>query len=99
MKIQKTVNNQYIVTIPKALAIALDLSNGSILEFSFGAEMQLKLKKVETPGRATRMRVQKTNQYIVTIPKAFAESLDFDQGTKVSFRLNQDFDLVMKKED
>ena len=39
---------------------------------------------------ATRMRVQKTNndQYIVTIPKAFAETFEFKQGTLLEFKIN-----------
>ena len=48
---------------------------------------------------ATRMRVQKTNndQYIVTIPKAFAETFDYKQGTLVEFRINEKGDMVLRK--
>ena len=48
---------------------------------------------------ATRMRVQKTNndQYIVTIPKAFAETFDYKQGTLVEFRINENGDMVLRK--
>ena len=44
------------------------------------------------------MRVQKTNneQFIVTIPKAFAETFEFKQGTLVEFRI-KDGDIVMKR--
>lgn len=48
---------------------------------------------------AIRMRVQKTNneQYIVTIPKAFAETFDFNQGTIVEFRINENGEMVLRK--
>ena len=48
---------------------------------------------------ATRMRVQKTNneQYIVTIPKAFAETFDFKQGTLLEFKINEKNELVLRK--
>ena len=47
---------------------------------------------------AIRMRIQKTknDQYIVTIPKAFAETFDFKQGTLVEFKLNERGELVLK---
>ena len=45
------------------------------------------------------MRVQKTNneQYIVTIPKAFAETFDFKQGTLLEFNINEKGEMVLKK--
>jgi|TARA_B100002003_G_C13819323_1_gene403409 bifunctional DNA-binding transcriptional regulator/antitoxin component of YhaV-PrlF toxin-antitoxin module len=48
---------------------------------------------------ATRMRVQKTNneQYIVTIPKAFAETFDFKQGTLLEFKINDKGEMVLKR--
>jgi len=48
---------------------------------------------------ATRMRVQKTSndQYIVTIPKAFAETFKFKQGTLLEFNINDKGELVIKK--
>ncbi len=48
---------------------------------------------------ATRMRVQKTpnDQYIVTIPKAFAEAFGFGQGTVLEFSLNEKGEMVLKK--
>jgi len=48
---------------------------------------------------ATRMRVQKTNneQYIVTIPKAFAETFNFKQGTLLEFNINEKGEMVLKK--
>ena len=48
---------------------------------------------------ATRMRVQKTknDQYIITIPKAFAETFDFKQGTLLEFRINENGDMVLRK--
>ena len=44
------------------------------------------------------MNVQKTknDQFIVTIPKAFAETFDFKQGTVLEFRI-KDGDLILKK--
>lgn len=48
---------------------------------------------------ATRMRIQKTKneQYIVTIPKAFAETFDFRQGTLVEFKINKEGEILMRK--
>ncbi len=48
---------------------------------------------------ATRMKIQKTKseQFIVTIPKAFAEHLDLDQSTIVQFKLGKDGELIIKK--
>ena len=48
---------------------------------------------------ATRMRVQKTNneQYIVTIPKAFAETFEFKQGTLLEFKINDKGEMVLKR--
>ena len=45
------------------------------------------------------MRVQKTNneQYIVTIPKAFAETFNFKQGTLLEFNINEKGEMVLKK--
>ena len=48
---------------------------------------------------ATKMRVQRTNndQYIVTIPKAFAETFEFKQGTVLEFRINEKGELILRK--
>ena len=48
---------------------------------------------------ATRMRIQRTKneQFIVTIPKAFAETFDFKQGTLVEFRINQSGEMILRK--
>jgi bifunctional DNA-binding transcriptional regulator/antitoxin component of YhaV-PrlF toxin-antitoxin module len=48
---------------------------------------------------ATRMRIQKTKneQYIVTIPKAFAETFDYKQGTVVEFKINEKGEFILKK--
>ena len=47
---------------------------------------------------AIRMRVQKTKneQYIITIPKAFAETFDFKQGTLLEFKI-KDGEMVLRK--
>jgi len=44
------------------------------------------------------MRVQKTKneQFIVTIPKAFAETFDYKQGTVLEFKI-KDGEMVLKK--
>ena len=49
---------------------------------------------------ATRMRVQRTpnDQYIITIPKAFAEAFGFKKGTVLEFRINEKGELVLKKQ-
>ena len=48
---------------------------------------------------ATRMKVQKTanNQFIVTIPKAFAETFNYKQGTLLEFNINDKGELALKK--
>ena len=48
---------------------------------------------------ANRMKVQKTpnEQYIITIPKAFAEALDFEKGTVLEFKLNEKGEIVLKR--
>ncbi|MBW2989212.1 AbrB/MazE/SpoVT family DNA-binding domain-containing protein [Candidatus Woesearchaeota archaeon] len=48
---------------------------------------------------ATKMRIQKTknDQYIVTIPKAFAEAFDFKQGTLMEFKIDKDGGILMRK--
>ena len=48
---------------------------------------------------ATRMKVQRTNnnQYIITIPKAFAETFDLKQSTVLEFRLNEKGEMVLRK--
>jgi len=48
---------------------------------------------------AIRMRVQKTKneQFIVTIPKAFAETFDFKQGTLIEFKINEKGEMVLKR--
>lgn len=48
---------------------------------------------------AIRMRIQKTKneQYIVTIPKAFAETFDFRQGTLVEFKINEKGEMIVRK--
>ncbi|MEM4248281.1 MAG: AbrB/MazE/SpoVT family DNA-binding domain-containing protein, partial [Candidatus Nanoarchaeia archaeon] len=48
---------------------------------------------------ANRMKVQKTKneQFIVTIPKAFAEALELKQSTVVEFKINEKGELVLKK--
>ncbi len=45
------------------------------------------------------MSVQKTKneQFIVTIPKAFAETFDFKQGTLLEFRINEKGEMVLRK--
>ena len=48
---------------------------------------------------ATKMRVQRTNndQYIVTIPKAFAETFEFKQGTLLEFKINEKGEMILRK--
>ena len=48
---------------------------------------------------AIRMRIQKTknDQYIVTIPKAFAETFDFKQGTVLEFKINEKGEMILRK--
>ena len=48
---------------------------------------------------ANTMRLQKTknDQYIVTIPKAFAEALGFRKGTLLEFVFNEKRELVLRK--
>ena len=45
------------------------------------------------------MRIQKTknDQYIVTIPKAFAETFDFKQGTVLEFKINEKGEMILRK--
>ncbi|MBU1005337.1 MAG: AbrB/MazE/SpoVT family DNA-binding domain-containing protein [Nanoarchaeota archaeon] len=45
------------------------------------------------------MRVQRTNndQYIVTIPKAFAETFEFKQGTVLEFKINEKGEMILRK--
>jgi bifunctional DNA-binding transcriptional regulator/antitoxin component of YhaV-PrlF toxin-antitoxin module len=45
MKVQKTKNGQYIVTIPKALAEALGYLRGTAIEFKINTEGDLIIKK------------------------------------------------------
>ncbi len=44
------------------------------------------------------MKVQRTknDQFVVTIPKAFAESLDFKQGTVLEFKINEKGEIVLR---
>ena len=48
---------------------------------------------------ATRMRVQRTknDQFIITIPKAFAEAFGYKQGTILEFTINEKGELVLRK--
>jgi bifunctional DNA-binding transcriptional regulator/antitoxin component of YhaV-PrlF toxin-antitoxin module len=48
---------------------------------------------------ANKMRVQRTSngQFIVTIPRAFAEALGFKKGTVLEFKFNERGDIVIKK--
>ena len=45
------------------------------------------------------MRVQKTknDQFIITIPKAFAETFDFKQGTVLEFKINEKGEMILRK--
>ncbi len=45
-KVQKTVNDQYVVTIPKALAEALGFKQGTRLEFKLNEKGEVVIKKV-----------------------------------------------------
>jgi len=48
---------------------------------------------------ANKMKVQRTknDQFIVTVPKAFAEALDFKQSTLIEFKINEKGELVLRK--
>jgi len=48
---------------------------------------------------ANKMRVQRTpnDQFIVTIPKAFAEAMGFRKGTILEFKLGEKGELVLRK--
>lgn len=48
---------------------------------------------------ANKMKVQKTKneQFIITIPKAFAEALELKQSTVIEFKINEHGELVLKK--
>jgi bifunctional DNA-binding transcriptional regulator/antitoxin component of YhaV-PrlF toxin-antitoxin module len=45
------------------------------------------------------MKVQKTKneQYIITIPKALAEALEYTKGVEIEFKINTEGDLIIKK--
>ena len=45
MRLQKTKNNQYTLTIPKAFVEALGFKKGTILEFKFNDKGELVIKK------------------------------------------------------
>ncbi len=44
VRVQKTPNNQFILTIPKALADAMDIEKGSVISFSISGKDELLLK-------------------------------------------------------
>ncbi len=45
MKVQRTSNDQFIVTFPKHIAYVLDIRKGDTLSFTLSEEMELVLKK------------------------------------------------------
>lgn len=98
-KIQRTSNDQYTITIPRALAEALNLTKGSCIEYKIDGPNQFILHKVDSAQKSAHVKIQVTsgNQHIITIPKIFAESLGFTQGTIVTFQINQNMDLIMQK--
>jgi bifunctional DNA-binding transcriptional regulator/antitoxin component of YhaV-PrlF toxin-antitoxin module len=46
MRVQKTPNGQFIVTVPKAVAEALGYRKGTVLEFKFNDMKELVVKRV-----------------------------------------------------
>jgi len=48
---------------------------------------------------ANKMKVQvtKNKQFIVTIPRAFAEALDFKHGTVLEFKINEKGEIRLKR--
>ena len=100
-KIQITSNNQFVVTIPKAIAQLLNFTKGTILEYSLLKNLSFNLAPVKNGNKATRMKVQmtKTNQYIITIPKVFAESFNFKKGTIVEIYTEDDRLILQTTQD
>ncbi|MDP7457097.1 MAG: AbrB/MazE/SpoVT family DNA-binding domain-containing protein [Candidatus Woesearchaeota archaeon] len=45
VKVQKTKNNQHIITIPKTLAELFDIKQGSILEFKVNEKGEIVLRR------------------------------------------------------
>ena len=45
VKVQKTKNDQYIVTIPKTLAELFDIEQGTLLEFKVNEKGEIVLKR------------------------------------------------------
>ncbi len=45
VRVQKTKNSQYIITIPKTLAELFDFSQGSVLEFKVNEKGEIVLRK------------------------------------------------------
>tara|TARA_Y100000310_G_scaffold181770_1_gene181805 strand:- start:849 stop:1109 length:261 start_codon:yes stop_codon:yes gene_type:complete len=45
VKVQKTKNNQHIITLPKTLAELFDIKQGTILEFKVNKEGEIVLRK------------------------------------------------------
>ncbi len=45
VKVQRTPNNQYTITIPKTLAEMFDISQGTVLEFKVNEKGQIILRK------------------------------------------------------
>lgn len=43
MRVQKTKNEQFIITIPKAFAESLELKKGTIIEFKIIGEKEMKI--------------------------------------------------------
>ena len=46
VKVQKTTNNQHIITIPKTLAEIFDIEQGTELEFKVNERGEIVLRKV-----------------------------------------------------
>jgi bifunctional DNA-binding transcriptional regulator/antitoxin component of YhaV-PrlF toxin-antitoxin module len=47
MKVQKTPNNQYIVTIPRTLVEALGLRKGSVVKFYINDRNELVIRRAK----------------------------------------------------
>lgn len=73
------------VTIPKAIAEAMQLKHGQKISFIFNG----KTWEIKTKGNMVKVFYSKNKQAKVTIPKAIAEAMQLKHKQEIKFIFNK----------
>ncbi len=84
VKVFYSKNGQVKVTIPKAIAEAMQLQHKQVISFIFNGRTW----EIKSKGKMVKVFYSSNGQVKVTIPKVIAEAMQLSHGQEVKFIFN-----------